>query len=489
MNRRRNLKPLQRTLRTLAGLGSVALVTFVGARVVPVNAATIGFAYLLTVLIIAATWGFGEALVCAVAATLGYNYFFLPPVGTWTIADPQNWIALFAFLASALIASRLSAQARRRAVEAIASRQEVERLYTFSRAILLSSRDEPFPTQLVRHLAAAFELDAVVLYHRRDGRFYRAGAADFEGLDDQLREVALHGAPIANLGASRTINAIRLGSEPIGSLALQGPGMPDSVLQGIANLVAIGLERAAAQELAHQVEAARQSERLRTTLIDAMAHEFKTPLTLVKGATSSVLSGGHPLSPEAREQLTIADEEAEHLRELIDNAIEMARLDTTHIDVRLEISGIEAIVREVVVSMKSEIDGRPVEVSADPGLRPVPVDRRLVRLALKQLLDNALKYSPSGTPVVIRVGGNGENVYVDVANQGAAIPPEDLARIFDRFYRAERIRNQIPGSGLGLTIASSIARAHRGELTVSSRLGETTFRLSLPYEPPGGPNP
>src|SRR5439155_20262681 len=134
---------------------------------------------------------------------------------------------------------------------------------------------------------------------------------------------------------------VRLGSEPLASMALGGAKMPGSVLQGIANLVAIGLERARAQELAQQIEAARQSEQLRTTLIDAMAHEFKTPLTLIKGATSSVLSGRDALSAGVREQLTIADEEAEHLRELLDDAIEMTRLDTAHIDIRLEMSEID----------------------------------------------------------------------------------------------------------------------------------------------------
>ena len=150
------------------------------------------------------------------------------------------------------------------------------------------------------NLAETFGLSAAVLYDRRTGEFYRAGPADFEGLDDQLRDAALQGTSFSDAATYRTITAVRLGAEPIASLALQGVNMPDSVLQGVGNLVAIGLERARAQDLAHQVEAARQSEQLRTTLIDAMAHEFKTPLTLIKGATSSVLArsrfalGGHP---------------------------------------------------------------------------------------------------------------------------------------------------------------------------------------------------
>ena len=134
--------------------------------------------------------------------------------------------------------------------------------------------------------------------------------------------------------------------------------MPDSVLQGIANLVAIGLERARTQDLAEQIEAARQSEQLRTTLIDAMAHEFKTPLTLIKAATTSLLASPDGPKESRQEQLTIADEEAEHLRKLIDDAVEMARLDTTHIDVHPQISDVQKIIHETVASMQSEIDGR-----------------------------------------------------------------------------------------------------------------------------------
>src|ERR1019366_7076172 len=231
---------------------------------VPVNATTTGFAYLLVVLIVASFWGFFEAAVASIAATLTYNFFFLPPVGRFTIADPQNWVALFTFLTTALIASRLSAEAKHRALDAVARQQDLERLYTFSRAILLIDNTEPFPKQLVRKLAETFELSSVVLYERRTEEFYRAGPSDFEGLEDQLRDAALQGTFFADAEHNRIITAVRLGSEPIAGLALQGAHMADAVLQGIANLVAIGLERARAQDLSSQIEAARQSEKLRT---------------------------------------------------------------------------------------------------------------------------------------------------------------------------------------------------------------------------------
>ncbi|MGA3026615.1 MAG: ATP-binding protein [Bryobacteraceae bacterium] len=475
------MKPLlQRAIRLLLSLAGVAAVTFVAFRLVPVNATAVGLGYLLLVLVIASTWGFPEALLASVAATLAFNFFFLPPIGKLTIADPQNWIALFSFLVTALIASRLSAEAKRRAQEAIEHQQDVERLYTFSRAILLFDGAEPFPRQLARKLAEIFELSAIVLYDRRTDEFHRQGPADFDGMDEQLREAALHGTSFSDERRQRVITAVRLGSEPIASLALQGAAMADAALQGVANLVAIGLERARAQDLAHQIEAARQSEQLRTTLIDAMAHEFKTPLTSIRAVTTSLLASPAELPESKTELLRIAGEEADRLQHLIDDAVEMARLDTAHIAVHLETARVDEIVREVVTSMQTEIEDRLVEIFADPDAAASALDRRLVRLAIRQLLDNAIKYSPPKTPVRVYVHNGDDMNAVEITDRGQGIPIAEQGRIFERFYRSQAVKDQVPGSGLGLSIAWSIARAHGGDLTVTSRPGETTFRLTLP---------
>jgi signal transduction histidine kinase len=158
----------------------------------------------------------------------------------------------------------------------------------------------------------------------------------------------------------------------------------------------------------------------------------------------------------------------------------MGRLDTSDIRVHTELSDVGAIVREVVASMRNEIDDRPVNVVCGEH-PPVPIDRRLVKLAVKQLVDNALKYSPSGTPVTVQVH-NGSGVTVEVTDHGKGIPVQEQTRIFERLYRSPAVQNQIPGSGLGLSIAQSIARAHHGDLTVASRPGETTFRLTFPAD-------
>jgi len=475
----------RRILRLLLSLGGVAIVTFTGSTVFPVNATTVGFGYLLLVLILASVWGFFEAALASVAATLTYNFFFLPPVGRFTIADPQNWVALFTFLTTSLIASRLSAEAKQRALDAAARQQDVERLYTFSRSILLIDDSGSFPTQLVRILADIFQLSAVILYERRTEEFYRAGPSDFDGLDDQLRDAALQGTSFADAQHQRVITAVRLGSEPIAGLALQGPPMPDSVLQGIANLVAIGLERARAQDLASQIEAARQSEKLRTTLLDAMAHEFKTPLTSVMAATTSLRDNPDQPAESRAELIKIADEEVRRLKDLVDDAVEMGRLDSAKIPLHMEPANMGEIVHEVVAEMQREIDGRPIDVVCGEYPHAIAIDKRLVRLAIKQLVDNALKYSSPGKPVQINLENGDGSITVAVTDHGKGIPLQEQSRIFDRFYRSPSVQHQAPGSGLGLSIAQNIARAHRGDLTLSSRPGETTFRLTLPAAPVG----
>jgi two-component system sensor histidine kinase KdpD len=469
----------------LTSLAGVALLTYAGYSLFPVNATTQGFAYLLLVLIIASVWGFFEASVASIAATLTFNFFFLPPIGRFTIADPQNWVALFSFLTTALIASRLSGEVKRRALDAIARQQDLERLYTFSRAILLIDHTEPFPKQLVQKLAEIFELSAAVLFERRAEEFYHAGPLDFDGLDDQLRDAALQGTSFTDAQHNRVITAVRLGSEPIAGLALQGTPMPDAVLQGIANLVAIGLERSHAQDLSSQIEAARRSEKLRTTLLDAMAHEFKTPLTSIMAVTTSLLANPDQPAKSKAELVKIADEEARHLNQLIEDAVEMGRLDTADIQLHTEPSNVGELVREVVASMHNVIDGRPLNVVCDEQPPAAPVDRRLVKLAIKQLVDNALKYSPPDTPVTVRVH-NGSGVTVTVTDFGKGIPAQEQTRIFERLYRSPSVQNQIPGSGLGLSIAQNIVKAHHGELAVASRPGETTFRLTFPADQKAG---
>jgi len=446
---------------------------------------------LLFVLVIASTWGFFEAALSSLVSTVLLNFFFLEPTLTLTIADPQNWVALFSFLATSLIASRLSTKAKRRASDAIERQKDLERLYTFSRALLLiDNRDpnEPFASQLAKRLADTFDLDAAVLYDRNTGQTYRAGPRDLQGIDGVLRDAALHGTESADPERNCVITAVRLGSNPIAGLALEDKRMSDSVLKSVANLVAIGLERSKAQDLAHEVEVTMRSEQLRTTLIDAMAHEFKTPLTSIRAVTSALLANSGPKPESSKEMLKIADQEAARLEELIDNTLDIAQLDSDRIDVDWEISDLNDIVHDVLSAMNSEIGDRQLNVDCSNQLPPIPVDRRLIKLALKQLVDNALKYSSANKAVGIHTFRDNGTVALEITNHGRGISEDEQSRIFERFYRSPAVRDQIPGSGLGLSIAHRILQAHGGDLSVSSHSGETTFRLVLPIEHKGEAN-
>jgi len=480
------MTPLGRlALRLLASLAGVALVTYIGFAVIPHNPTTVGFAYLVLVLMLASAWGLPEATLASIAATLAFNLFFLPPIGKLTIADPQNWVALFSFLVTALITSRLSARVKKQALDAVERQRDIERLYTFSRAILLIDPVEPVAKQLVRRLAEVFGLSAAVLFDRRTGEIHRAGPSDFEGMEDQLRDAASQGTSFFDPEHKRLITAVRLGSEPIASFATQGAFLQDSVLQGVSNLIAIGLERARAQDLAHEVEAARRSEQLRATLIDAMAHEFKTPLTSIRAATTSLLSSPDQPAESRRELLEVADEEARHLQELIDDAVDVARLESDHIQVRRELTDPKELVKDVVASLQTQIDDRPVDIRAEGPVPQLALDRRLLKLALKQVLDNALKYSPPRSPVTVTVSDGADEINFEITDHGAGIPQQEQGRLFERFYRSPSVKNQVPGFGLGLAIANNIIQAHHGQITVDSRPGETTFRMSLPLDRTG----
>jgi signal transduction histidine kinase len=170
---------------------------------------------------------------------------------------------------------------------------------------------------------------------------------------------------------------------------------------------------------------------------------------------------------------------------LVDNAADMARLDIAQIDIQSESSDIGQIVREVIASMRAVIDDREVSIASQEPLPSVSLDRHLVKLAIKQLVDNSLKYSPPNTPVTVQVVRGDDSVTLEVTNHGAAIPLEEQSRVFERFYRSPSVERQIPGSGLGLSIAHRIARAHHGDLTLTSSPGETTFRMTLPIEHKG----
>jgi len=465
----------------------IAAITAAGSKLFHVNATTAGFAFLVAILFISARWGLVEAVVGSVAAMLCFNFFFLPPIGTLDISDPQNWIALFFFLATSITASQLSAQVKQRALEATERQAEMEKLYAMSRAILLIEPPQPVAKQVARQVAQVFGASAVILYDRESGETHSAGPEDFPESADLLRQAALEGTFFRNEQDRTVVTSIRLGAQPIGSLGLRGVALSDSALQGIANLVAIGLERARAQEAASKAEAARQSDLLKSTLLDAVAHEFKTPLTSIKAASTALLAGGVPQPEHQRDLITIVDQEADRLSALVTEAIQMARIEAGRVHLQRDNYSVGELVESVLKKMQPHIEERTVQMRVPADLPPVWVDGELIEVALRQMVDNALKYSPASAPVLISAERVDGRVVVLVADHGPGIPEQEQTRIFEKFYRAEASR-QIPGAGLGLVIAREIIQAHGGEIWVESKVGEgSIFRFSLPISAESSP--
>ena len=320
------LPPPWKVIRILVALGIVGGVTFIDYRIFRVNLVTVALSFLLVVMAIATRWGLAEALAASVASMLCFNFFFLPPVGTLNIADPQNWVAFSAFVVTAVTTSHLSANARKQAMESTHRQREVERLYTLSRNLLLLEVPGPVAQEITNSIAQVFELPGLAFYDRSSDRVHRSGPRDIPVDAGKLRDTALHGTEFHDATTKTTIIPISLGGQPMGSLGIQGSQVSETALHAIGNLAAITLERAHAQDVATRAEAARQSEELKSTMLDALAHEFKTPLTPIKAAVTSMLSDTD-MSPTHQELLRIVDEETDRLNSMLTEAIQMSRIE------------------------------------------------------------------------------------------------------------------------------------------------------------------
>jgi len=467
--------------RLAMALVVIAAITFVCDRLIQVNATTTAFAYLVAILMIATAWGLVEAVAASVIAMLCFNFFFLPPIGTLTIANPQNWVALFAFLVTSLTASQLSARAKRQTQEAIDRQREMERLYGLSRAILLTDPAQPVTKHIARQIAQIFQFSGVVLYDRQSGEISRQGPEDLPVTEEQLRETAVQGTQVQEENPPRVVTAISLGGEPIGSIALGGLPLSSGALQALSNLVAIGLERARGQEAANRAEAARQSQELKSTLLDAIAHEFKTPLTSIRAATTALLSGPLATLSAQHELVTIIDEESDRLARLVTEAIHTARIEAGEIQLNKELHSVASLVSTALQQMKPMVEERKVTTTIGDNLPLVFVDGELIELVLRQLIDNAVKYSSAGAPLALHARADEENVMISVVDEGPGIPEAERSRIFERFRRGAEVRHHVPGSGMGLSIAREILQAHGGRIWVESRRGGgSQFWIALP---------
>ncbi len=462
-------------------LAAIAALTAIDFRVLHLNSPTAAFSFLLLVMGVATRMGLRLSIVASVASMLAYNFFFLPPIGTFTIADPQNWIALFVFLVTAVTTSQLSSSARRKAEEAASREREIQRMYDLSRALMLRDTGRGLAEQVSQKISQLFEVEDVSFYERESDTVYRSSVSGSRLEDEHLREIATTGAPWRDATLSAIIVPVRLGGPHLGSLGIAGTTTISEVaLQAIAQLVAIASERARAQEVTARTEVAQQNEQLKSTLLDALAHEFKTPLTSIKAAATAALAHG-TLNEMEQDLLTVVDEEADRLTSLVTEAIEVARIGSGPVKLRREPCSAAKLIDSAVAQLKRLGEGRVLDVVIQPHLPVIEADRRLIELAIRQLLNNALKYSADSSPIQVKAEGESDAILIRVRNAGPPIPKAEQNLVFEKFYRGRDVRATVPGTGMGLAIAREVIEAHGGRIWLQSDIGSgTQFSFSLP---------
>jgi two-component system sensor histidine kinase KdpD len=472
-----------RVMGIAVSLAAVAGITFAFRHMLHVNQTTVALSFLLAILAVSAVWGMAVSVVMSLAAVVAFNYFFLPPVGTLTIADPQNWVALFAFLVSSIMGSQLSSRIRTEADEAHQRRRDVERLYQFSRKLLGEGNVIQLMNAIPNYIVESFEAGAAALFLPQKDKFYRSGfgAAHFD--EEKLKTAFSLDELSVDTEQREYFIPIRLGVRPIGSLGISGSELSRQSLEAISTLVAIAIERARAIEQLGQTEAERQGERLKSALLDSITHDFRTPLTSMKAAASSLLASLPADATNTHELLSIINEECDRLNRLVEEAAEMAKLEAGEITLDLAAVPIEEIIQAGLAHCNASLAGRKVDVRVASGLPAVRADRERAKEALVQLIENAGHYSEKDQPITISAELTGDTVTTSVADRGPGIDDFEQTMIFDKFYRGKDQRYLVRGTGMGLPIAKALIVAQHGSISVTSQLGRgSVFSFTLPVD-------
>jgi two-component system sensor histidine kinase KdpD len=485
-------------LRAAAGTCAVLTVTLIYARWLDVsNAATVSTTFLLVVLLVAATSRLWVAVVTSLVAMLCLNFFFLPPVGTLTIADPHNWVALFAFLTVSLVASNLSAVARARTREAVDRRDELARLFDLSRDVLVMSDSRQAISILARSVARRFDLQyvAVALPRLGDWDVFEAGAQTI-ALDKRELDKAFATAQTSlefdaharTYAGHRTMTVeghtirlvpLRVGTRPIGLLAAAGRSLEAGTLDVLAGVVAIAIERAQFLEERKTAELTRQSEELKTALLASLGHDLRTPLTAIRVAASNIKALWLTESDRV-EQSDVILTEVGRLTRLFGNVLEMARIDAGAVALEARWTHPSEIVSAARDQVGLALKDHTLEMSIEPDV-PVRLDPRLTATALAHLLENAAQYAPAGTTIHLETRLTDEGLVIQVRDHGPGIAPADQPRLFERFYRGAAAKGRASGTGMGLWIVRGLLAAEGGRIWADNCAdGGAQFTIVVP---------
>jgi two-component system sensor histidine kinase KdpD len=470
-----------RLLRVLLSALIIVLVTFVAYQV-HAKSFVAGFIFLFPLMLIAFGWGLLEASIASVIAVACLDYYFTEPLFQFYMSDPQDWIALAAFEAVVLLVSQLANRLKRHTMETGRQRVRVEKLYRMSRDILLLNRRSAIGTQLVYLILEAFDLDGVMFWDAREQHLDVAGEKIL--LEEEVRAAYFHQRHSDDTENGRFVRTLFLGTRPIGSIGLTGSSdkafLDGQTADAIASLAALAVERAHSFRSESEAEAAQQSEQLRSALLDGLSHAFKTPLTTIQGASSGLLEIGR-LESAQEELVTLINQEALHLNELTTEALQTAKIDSEDLKVRKEEIRVHPLLQEISEQCSRHLSGHPLRVQDEAGGRCVWADRRLLKLALLELVDNASKYADPKAAITLNASLTGNEITFSVQNDGSYVPPEERLRIFRRFYRSPGSQYRAAGTGIGLSFVKRIVEAHAGHVWVESQAETgTTFFLSLP---------
>jgi two-component system sensor histidine kinase KdpD len=479
--------PAKHGLRAVASLAVLAGIVLVYHRFLHVNPTTVALTLLLYVLVLAAAWGLRIAVLASLVATACLNYFFLPPYYTFTIADPQNWVSLLAFLTTAIVASQLSERAREAARQAQRREQELSRLYRFSQEMLVHSDLLRLAERIPAAVQDAFGAGSVGLLLAAEDRAFHCGSGHSgPGISDQqLREAVKAGTTALDENAGTALIPLRLGVRELGSLGIAGNLPSRETLDALGTLIAIAMERAGAVETLAHSEAARESEKLRSTLLDSVTHEFRTPLTAIKASVTSLLSQAGLVANERQELLDIINEEADRLNRLVGEATVMARLDAREVELEIAPRRLREVVQAAVSEAQSRLRGNRIEIDVPAQLPPAAIDFARIRDVLTHLIENAAKYSPEGSAIGIRATTSNGELIVSVEDEGPGIAKAEQELVFDKFYRGVSERYEVQGTGMGLAIVKAIVETHGGKVSLRSEPGHgSVFSFSVPAAQP-----
>jgi two-component system sensor histidine kinase KdpD len=471
------LRALRVTGQCLLAFLVLTIMTYFGFTL-QVNLTTISFIYLLLVIAMALFCGFWQASLTSLLAASCLDYFFTAPVFHFAVNDPKEWVALGVFQISALVISRLSAKELRSSAEATLNRTGMEQLYELSRnSLLLDLGQRPGP-QLAVLIQRIFDARAVALFDLNLDRQDRVGEWD-EGEENIARECYLsetaRDEPIT--GTWRRL--LLAGPGPVGALVVRGQLSP-LIVDALASLAAMSIDRYQSFEKEERAENASKAEQLRAAVMDALAHELKTPLTAVQTASSGLLELGALTNPQ-RDLVSLINDEAIRLNDLCTRLLLTAKLEAGKVGLETDDVNVRKLVTEVVEAQRSRAGDERVHVDIEDRALTVRVDRALLAMILAQYIDNARKYAAPDTAINVAVRISRNEVIFSVHNLGSTIRIEDRERVFDRFFRSTDLKDSVPGTGIGLSVVRKAAQAHHGHVWVISDDKEgTTFFLSLP---------